>query len=369
MKILIAPDKFKSGLSAFEVAECIDRALKLPGIETEICPLADGGEGTGRILTKLCGGKIFTAKVSDPLMQSVEASFGLSPDGKTAFIEMSQASGLWRLNKATYDPGRTTTYGTGELILRALESGASEVVLGCGGSATNDGGAGMAAALGWKFFNDSGADFIPTGFTLKDIRSISDEKVHPLVKAAGFTVISDVTNPLTGPQGAAYTFGPQKGADAEMVIRLDEGLIHFVSLIARMAGKSFDSVAGAGAGGGMGAGAMFFLNAKPERGIDYIIRASDLERKVLDADLIITGEGKLDHQSLHGKVVSGIAELSQKHQKPFWVVCGVNALGNDALSRLGAERVISLTEVAGSPEESVSRPAFWTEKAVSMVFQ
>ena len=369
MKVLIAPDKFKSGLSAFEVAACIESALQPFGIQTEVCPLADGGEGTGTILTNLCGGKILSARVHDPLTRPVEASFGLSPDGKTAFIEMSQASGLWRLKREEYNPEVTTTYGTGELIVRALESGAVKVVLGCGGSATNDGGAGMAAALGWKFFDSAGKEFIPSGGTLKNIRSVSGEAVHPLLRSSAFTVISDVTNPLTGPHGAAFTFGPQKGADKNSVIKLDEGLMHLDKVIAQLSGKSFDIIPGAGAGGGMGAGAMYFLNAVPEQGIHFVIRASDLERKILNADLVITGEGKLDHQSLQGKVVSGISGLCKKHYKPFWIICGINELGPEAFDNLGAAQVISLSEIAGSPEESISQPAFWIEKAVTNAFQ
>ena len=369
MKVLIAPDKFKSGLSAFEVAACIENALQPFGIETEVCPLADGGEGTGTILTNLCGGKILTARVHDPLMRTVEASFGLSPDGKTAFIEMSQASGLWRLKREEYNPEITTTYGTGELIVRSLELGAVKVVLGCGGSATNDGGAGMAAALGWKFFDFADQEFIPTGGTLVNLQRIEDNLVHPRIRQVSFTVISDVTNPLTGSNGAAYTFGPQKGADVNSVKRLDEGLIHLDRIFSKYSGRSFDSLPGSGAGGGMGAGARFFLNAEWVQGIHYVIQASGLEEKIKESDLVITGEGKLDHQSLQGKVVSGVSMLCKKHQRPLWVICGINELDGEEIRLLGAERIISIGNLAGKMEESMGRPAYWIDQAISQAFQ
>lgn len=369
MKVLIAPDKFKSSLTAGQVSEIIQRALSVCGITSEVCPLADGGEGTAAILTELCGGRMVAVNVHDPLMRPISASYGVSPDGSTAYIEMAQASGLWRLKKEEYDPGRTTTWGTGELIIHALESGARQIILGCGGSATNDGGCGMAAALGWKFFDEAGESFIPSGNSLNLIADISADQLYPFVKTASFKVISDVTNSLTGSHGAAFTFGPQKGATPETVIKLDEGLLWLNKIFQKISCKSYDNLPGSGAGGGMGAGARFFLNAEWEQGIDFLIKASGLEQKICNADLVVSGEGKLDHQSIHGKVVSGVATFCKKYNRLLWVVCGTNELSADELEDFGINRVLSTVSVSGSLEESISRPDWWVERAVLAAFQ
>ena len=369
MKVLIAPDKFKSSLTARQVSEIIQKTLSVKGITTEVCPLADGGEGTAAILTELCGGRMVAVTVHDPLMRLISASYGISPDGSKAYIEMAQASGLWRLKKEEYDPGRTTTWGTGELIIHALESGARQIILGCGGSATNDGGCGMAAALGWKFFDEAGESFIPSANSLHRITDISAEQFSPFVKTASFKVISDVTNPLAGPHGAAFTFGSQKGATPETVIKLDEGLRWLDKIFQKISRRSYDNLPGAGAGGGMGAGARFFLNAEWEQGIDFLIKASGFEQKIRTADLVISGEGKLDHQSIHGKVVSGVAALCRKHYRPLWVVCGINELSTNELEDFGINRVLSTVSVSGSLDESISRPDWWVERAVLAAFQ
>lgn len=369
MKILIAPDKFKSSLSAHQISEVIAKNLSGRGYRPTACPLADGGEGTASILTELAGGRLISVSVHDPLMRIVTAAYGLSPDGSTAFIEMAHASGLWRLKKNESDPRVTTTAGTGELIVHALDSGVKKIILGCGGSATNDGGVGMAAALGWKFFDFADQEFIPTGGTLVNLQRIEDNLIHPRIRQVSFMVISDVTNPLTGSNGAAYTFGPQKGADVNSVKRLDEGLIHLDRIFSKYSGRSFDSLPGSGAGGGMGAGARFFLNAEWVQGIHYVIQASGLEEKIKESDLVITGEGKLDHQSLQGKVVSGVSMLCKKHERPLWVICGINELDGEEIRLLGAERIISIGNLAGKMEESMRRPAYWIDQAISQAFQ
>lgn len=368
MKILIAPDKFKSSLSAHQVSEIISRNLSALGHEVIICPLADGGEGTAAILTQLSEGSMATVMVSDPLLRNISASYGLSADHSTAFIEMAQASGLWRLGKDEYNPEKSTTLGTGELIRHALDSGVKKIILGCGGSATNDGGTGMAAALGWKFYDRNDQEFVPTGGNLNEIIRIDDASIHPRIHQTTFTVISDVTNPLTGPEGAASVFGPQKGADPVVVKKLDEGLLHLDDLFVRYSGKSFDCLPGSGAGGGMGGGARFFLKAEWEQGIIFLIRAAGLEKKIISSDLVITGEGKLDRQSFQGKVISGVADICKKHNRRLMIICGINELEDEALVSLGAERILSLTALAGNPAESFSRPEFWIGKAISEHF-
>ena len=365
MNILIAPDKFKSSLSAREVTDTLAAILLQAGHGVTDCPLADGGEGTSFILTESCGGSLVEILASDPLMRQVRCSYGISPDGRTAFIEMSQASGLWRLHHTEYNPGVTSTFGTGELILHALNSGVREIILGCGGSATNDGGAGMAAALGWQFLDPFGKSFLPTGDTLHQISALSHENVSPLLNQVTFTVISDVLNPLTGPKGAAFTFGLQKGATADQLIHLDHGLRKLNELFHKYSGRSFDDLPGSGAGGGLGAGARFFLNARWDLGIHVVMNRTGIEDKIQHADLVITGEGKLDQQSLDGKVVSGVASLCKKHGKRLIIVCGVNELTAEASAPLHAERILSLAEVAGSEEAARAQPQFWMEKLIS----
>jgi len=367
MNILIAPDKFKSSLSAREVTDTLAAILLRAGHGVIGCPLADGGEGTSFILTESCGGRLVEVLASDPLMRHVRCSYGISPDSRTAFIEMSQASGLWRLHPEEYNPGVTSTFGTGELILNALSLGVREIILGCGGSATNDGGTGMAAALGWQFLDPFGKSFLPTGDTLHQISALSQEKVNPLLNQITFTVISDVLNPLTGPKGAALTFGLQKGATADQLIRLDYGLGKLDELFQHYSGQSFDDLPGSGAGGGLGAGARFFFHATWDLGIHVVMDRTGIENKIKCADLVITGEGKLDRQSLDGKVVSGVASLCRKHGKRLIIVCGVNELTAEESKPLHAERILSLAEVAGSAERARAQPQIWIEKLITEV--
>lgn len=363
--ILIAPDKFKTTLSAEAVAVAIAKGIQSKSVQTIIHPMADGGEGTCRILTAAAGGSIQFSFVTDPLKRQVKASYGLSVDGTTAWIEMAEASGLWRLQSTERNPGVTTTFGTGELILSAVQKGVREIILGCGGSATHDGAVGMAAALGYVFRKSNGQAFIPTGDTLIEIASIDSTKVSEQLKKVSFHVISDVTNPLTGPKGSAMTFARQKGAEENDLIRLDKGLEHLNQLFLSENFYLNAQIEGAGAGGGFPSGAVYFLNAKTHKGIDWVMAKTGLAEKIEQVDLVITGEGQLDEQSLNGKVVSGILSACLKEKKPCWIVCGRNLLSEGAMVAAGIDKLISISELAGK-EESMQRPAYWITQAMHL---
>jgi glycerate kinase len=328
MRILIAPDKFRGSLEAAQVCLAVQEGILLafPDADCISIPLADGGEGTMEILTKSSGGYFVTMQVQDPLGRPVNASYGLSGDGCTAYIEMASASGLHLLSVNERNPLLTSTYGTGQLIIDALDRGVSKIILGIGGSATTDGGIGMASALGYRFFNASSTILPVSGQSLNDIRRIDIQQVDPRLKSVAITVACDVTNPLYGKNGAAYVYGPQKGADPEMVRELDLGLKNLTHVALQTFGTDVSSQAGSGAAGGLGAGCLWFLNAKLMEGVGIVMEHSQVEDQIRKADLIITGEGKVDEQTLSGKVVKGLAAMSQKYNVPLAVVCGTLAI-------------------------------------------
>lgn len=354
MRILIAPDKFKGSLTAAEVSDAVEAGLIQAGSHAKMrkIPLADGGEGTSSILTEWFGGDKVNLRVSDPLGRPVDAFYGISPDGVRAFIEMSAASGLELLQPTERNPLRTTTYGTGELIRDAIRRGVSEVVLGIGGSATNDLGTGMAQALGYTFLDDTGRKITPSGQTLRQISTIVEPPDVAELKKIQFTVLSDVTNPLYGPTGAAHVFAPQKGADQEIVRVLDLGLRHLADLILREFGIDLN-FQGAGASGGLGAGSLFFLDARLIPGSRYILQTLDIENEVQAADFVVTGEGRLDDQSLSGKVVGSVLDLCSQYRKPCVIICGKNTLSENTISSLGNVRVFSLASLTDDETHSI----------------
>jgi glycerate kinase len=343
VNILIAPDKFKGSLSALEVCRAVSEGLVQSQIKHAVTmvPLADGGEGTFDLLTQQSNGVRHTAWVNDPLFQPREASFGISGDGTTAFIEMAQASGLQLIAAEKRNPLNTSTFGTGELIRAAMNMGVTTLVLGIGGSATNDAGIGMAAALGYEFF-DSGHQLLkPVGSNLIHLHSIHNGHVPSSLKNLRVIVLCDVTNPLHGEQGAAFVYAPQKGASAGAVKLLDEGLRNFETAASRFF-KTDLNFPGAGAAGGLGAGCKVFLKATFFKGIDYIFKTTDLEKKMEAADIVITGEGKLDGQSLSGKVVMEVSKMASRLQKPVIAICGKNELPDSAIAHAGIQSVLSL---------------------------
>lgn len=369
MKILIVPDKFKGSLSAKEVCHAVSEALLEIDSSYEITqvPLADGGEGTFEILVEHSKGEIKTKWVADPIQRPIQAQYGLSDDGTTAFIEMAKASGLQLLKETERDPLLTSTKGTGQLILDALDEGATNVILGIGGSATNDAGIGMAHALGFRFLNKHEEILNPVGQSLAEIDSIDRTHVDVRLRTINFTVLCDVDNPLYGPQGAAYVYGPQKGATAESVKELDGGLKHFSDLIKQTLNQELN-FPGAGAAGGLGAGAKLFLHANFKRGIDYISELTGLEEKINTSDLIITGEGRVDQQTFSGKVVGYVLSKAHQHKKPVFIICGQCNLSTDELSKFGANRVITLVNHPSEMDTAMTQPVPLIKSKIKKAF-
>lgn len=330
MNILIAPDSFKDCLSAREVASALGRGIQkiLQDASVVMVPMADGGEGTVESVIDASGGKRMELWVKDPLMREISSFYGITGDGTTAVIEMAAASGLELLKPEERDPWITSTYGTGQLIADALDQGCSKIMLGIGGSATNDGGAGMAEALGVRFWGKFGELSARGGGALGEVESIHMERLDGRIAGTEFVVACDVNNPLTGPRGASAIYGPQKGADRAMVDELDRNLAHFAGVIEDQLGKKISQVPGAGAAGGLGAGMMAFLDARLMKGIEMIAELNSLEELIRMADLVITGEGKMDAQTQFGKTPYGVAQMAKEHGK---VVIGVaGSLEEDA---------------------------------------
>lgn len=365
MKIVIAPDKFKGSLSAEEVADNIATEIHVyhPDAELIKLPMADGGEGTSAIL-----GKYFVAEkvkifVHGPLMRKRTAFYYYASQKKEAYIEMANASGLQLLSVSERNGMLANTYGTGDLIKDAIKRGAKHIILCIGGSATNDAGTAMANALGYTFQNGNGKSFIPSGATLSEIAKIISPEVDYFDRVK-VTVLTDVNNPLCGPDGAAFVYGPQKGLNAEECKIVDEGLRHVAALIKEDFGFSIDNRPGAGAAGGLGGGASFFLKAQLQAGAPFISNLLEIEKEIATADWVISGEGKLDQQSLKGKVIAEVHRLSQKHEKPLLLVVGINELGNLADHRFSNTKVLSLTDIAGSEDEAISRANLILQQAV-----
>ena len=322
MRILIAPDSFKESLTAVQAAEAIARGVRRarPEAHLDLCPMADGGEGTVEALVNATGGKPRTTRVHGPLGEPVVAAWGTLDDGRTAVIEMVAAAGLHLVPRDWRDPTRTTTYGVGELIVAALDAGCSRILLGIGGSATTDGGAGMAQAIGVRFRDAAGRPCVCglAGGGLADIAEVDRASRDPRLARTEFIVACDVTNPLTGPRGAAAVYGPQKGATGEQVRRLDDGLAHLAGLL-----PDVDADApGMGAAGGLGFGLVAFCGATLRRGIEIVLDAVDFDRRAARADLVLTGEGKLDGQSIQGKTCIGVAQRAAKHGRPTIALVG-----------------------------------------------
>lgn len=354
MNILIAPDKFKGTLDAKEVCHAIADGLqaRYPDAHIIQVPMADGGEGTCELLTEYFNGRTVEVEVTGPSFEKISSGYGLSADGRTAFIEMARASGLQLVQPGARNPLFTTTLGTGELIRHAIDQGVSNILMGIGGSATNDAGMGMLQALGVQFLDEHKAPLKPIGANLEKVQFIVTN-LHPRLKEVTFTAICDVDNPLHGPRGAAYTYAPQKGASEEAVGQLDRGLRHFEKIVTAATGISID-FPGSGAGGGLPGGARAFFNISFQRGMDYIIRATGLETKAQQADVIITGEGKIDQQTLAGKVVMEVGKLGMKHGKRVVAVAGKCELPPSELRKVGISEVIDLT-AHFSPQQAMEQ--------------
>ena len=342
MKIVIAPDSFKGNLTAKQVADAIEIGIKrvIPDAEIVKIPMADGGEGTVQALVDATDGEIITAEVSDPLENRIKAEFGILGDSQksdqtpfetdqiTAVIEMASASGLPLVPRDKRNPMLTTTYGTGELIRIALDKGCRKLIVGIGGSATVDGGAGMAQALGVRLLDKNGNEIPKGGGGLEHLDHIDTTSLDPRITETTTIVACDVDNPLVGPRGSPEVFGPQKGATPEMVKILDKFLDRYADIIKRDLGIDIKNIPGAGAAGGLGAGLMAFLGAQLRSGIDIVIDASGLEKHLRDTDIVITGEGKIDRQTIYGKTPIGVARTAKKYGIP--VIAFAGNIGSDS---------------------------------------
>lgn len=365
MRIVIAPDSFKGSLSSAAAAECIGRGvLKVfPQAEIIKIPMADGGEGTVEALVSATGGRLVEQKVMGPLGQKVNAVYGILDDG-TAIIEMAAASGLTLIPEEKRNPMTTTSYGTGELIKAALDSECSKILIGIGGSATNDGGMGMAQALGAKFLDESGKDLGFGGGELGRLDCIDISGLDSRLNNVEMVVACDVSNPLCGENGASFVYGPQKGADAEEVSILDKNLKHYAQIIREQLGKDIIDVPGAGAAGGLGAGLMVFLNAKLKSGIETVMDIVHMDNHLQGADLVITGEGKIDGQSIYGKVPVGVAQYAKRYHIPVLAVVGGIDKGASLVYEYGIDSIMSIIDKAMPLEQSMKDAAVLMEDSV-----
>lgn len=358
MKVIIAPDSFKGSLTAEAVCAAIAAGLRQtwPGAELVSLPLADGGEGTAAALATATGGCMLTALVQDPLGRPVQAQYACLGDGRTAVVEMAAASGLTLLSPAERRPLQTTTYGTGQLIKAALDQEVEELIVAIGGSATNDGGAGALQALGAKLLDSEGRELPPGGAALQSLVHLDLSGVDPRLRCVRLRVACDVDNPLTGPQGASHVFGPQKGATADDVELLDRSLTHWRAVIRAATGMDLGATPGAGAAGGLGV-ALLLLGGQPERGIEIVLDTLKVDRHLAGADLVLTGEGRIDGQTARGKTIWGIAQHAKRFGVPVIALVGSEGVGSEDLDREGISAILPVPNGPISLEASMASAA------------
>lgn len=352
-KILLVPDSFKGTLSSRDICSIMETVIHRlnPAIETVKIPVADGGEGTVDCFLEAVGGQKKQVPVQGVFGADLHSFYGLLPDGKTAVVEMAACAGL-PLAEGRLNPETATTYGVGQLILAAAREGAKRIVVGLGGSATNDGGCGAAAAAGVKFLNAAGETFVPTGGTLKEISHIDISGLDPVLRGVEIVAMCDIDNPMYGENGAAFIFGPQKGADDDAVKRLDTGLRHLCAVLQTDLGKDYSRLPGGGAAGAMGAGMAAFFSAKLQMGIDTVLDTVGFPSLLLDADLVFTGEGRIDSQSLRGKVVIGVARQAARRQVPVIAMVGSIGPGTEPAYGEGVTAIYSINTTAMDFSES-----------------
>ncbi|MBM7557030.1 glycerate kinase [Halanaerobacter jeridensis] len=357
MRVIIAPDSFKGSLTASEVADAVKIGINRydEEIETMKVPLSDGGEGMVEALVAATGGEIIETKVKDPLGRERESYFGILGTGETAVVEMAAASGLPLLEEAEYNPLETTTYGTGQLIEKALDYDISKLIIGIGGSATNDGGVGMAQALGGRFLDQAGQEIDGTGAGLADLATVDLSDLDPRLEEIEIEVACDVDNPLVGENGAAHIYAPQKGASAGDVKRLDQNLEHLATVIKEELGQEVSQQPGAGAAGGLGAGLLTFLDAELNSGIEIVSETLNLGAKIKEADLVITGEGALDHQTANGKVPVGVAKVAQEFDVPVVAIAGTVKEDAKQLYKSGIDGMTSIISAPITLQESMAQ--------------
>lgn len=354
MKIVVAPDSFKESMSAKEVCDSIEKGLLSVSKDWEIVkvPMADGGEGTLEALIDATNGKIFNEKTLNPLGEEITSRFGILGEKNIAIIEMASTSGLELISPEKRNPYITTTYGTGQLMLKSLEQNVEEIILGIGGSATNDGGAGMLQALGAKLLDKNGNEIGFGGYELSKLNKIDFSNLDKRLKNIKILVACDVTNPLTGKNGSSYIFGKQKGATPEMIEVLDENLLHYSKIIKRDLGFDVNDIPGAGAAGGLGAG-LLTLGAILKKGIEIVIEANELDKKVQGADLVITGEGSIDGQTRFGKTPYGVVSVAKKYNIPTVTLTGNVGKDIDILYDYGFDAIFSIMQGVDTLENAL----------------
>ena len=354
-KVLISPDSFKESLDGMEVAMAIRQGLErgIDGVESICLPVADGGDGTIEALVKASNGSFMTSRVLDPLGLPIDAIWGVMGDGVTAVIEMARASGLALLTDEQRDPRYTTTFGTGQLIYEAIQKGYKKLIIGIGGSATNDGGVGMAQALGVKFLDQNGKELPFGGAPLVDLKEIDMSNISPEISELSVLVASDVSNPLCGKTGASAIYGPQKGATPKMVLELDSALKNYANVISSTLGKNVELSSGSGAAGGLGAGLMAFMNAELRPGIDLVTEALDFDKYLQDCDLVITGEGAIDGSTIFNKAPVGVAKRAKKYNIPVIAFAGTLGDGYQKVYEHGIDAVFNVQNKPMSLQDSM----------------
>lgn len=353
--IVLAPDSFKESMTAKEVCEAMERGIKKANSQIRCIhvPMADGGEGTMQSLVDATGGRVYSKEVVGPLGNNVVAEYGILGNGEIGVIEMASASGIHLVDSEKRNPLITTTFGTGQLIKACLDKGVKKLLIGIGGSATNDGGAGFIQALGGRLLDENGDDLSYGGGALAKLHTIDLSNLDERLKYVSVEVACDVNNPLCGKEGASYVFGPQKGATREMIEILDQNLSHYAEVIKEQLGKDVISKAGAGAAGGLGAGLMAFLDVKLKSGIEMVIEYANLEEKVRDADMVWTGEGSIDFQTQYGKTPLGVAMIAKKYNKPVIALAGRVGNDIDVLYDKGIDAIFGIMRGVTSIEEAL----------------
>lgn len=370
MKIVIAPDSFKESMTAMEVAQAVEKGIKNSNknIETVKIPLADGGEGTVDALVNSLKGSIMTHTVTDPLGNQIEAYYGIVND-KTAVIEIATVVGLDLVPREKRNPLKTTTYGIGELLVHALDQGIRHFIIGLGGSSTNDGGIGMLQALGVEISNRQGQAVSRGAQGLNEISHIRLNRMDKRLQDCIFEVASDVTNPLVGPNGASFVYGPQKGADTKMVKQLDTYMEHYATIIQRDVQMDVKDIPGAGAAGGLGAACFAFLNATLRSGIDIVMEATQLASEIKTADVVITGEGKMDDQTVYGKTPAGVAKIAKQYDVPVIAITGANKVTTSKLYEAGITAIFSIVNGPMSLETAMKNSKQLTEQTAENVMR
>ena len=356
MKFVIAPDKFKGSLTGFEFCHAVEEGLRMVLENPEIIamPLADGGDGTIEVVKHYINGEKITIMVNDPLFRPVQASYLYAEENQIAYIEMAEASGLKLLSEAERNCMHASTFGTGELIADALKKGAKEIILGIGGSATNDGGMGMANALGFRFLNEDGEDLKPVGRNLIALRKIDASEIHPGLSDVVIKVACDVSNPLYGDEGAAKIYAAQKGASVAEIESLDYGLRNYAKVILEEYDIDLQEIKGSGAAGGIGGGAIVFLKGSLTSGIDLIKELANFDNVIVGADWIITGEGQLDEQTLSGKTIDGVVTSASQKNIPVAALCGSVSISEKQQEIFGLTYVTSIVRGISNLQEAMS---------------